>query len=52
MDACPFDPPRIKAHPEKSVAFMCDLCRGRAEGPICVEYCNFDALTVAKKEKG
>jgi len=49
IEACPFDPPRIKLHPEKNIAFMCDLCRDRAEGPICVEYCNFNALTVARK---
>lgn len=52
IDACPFDPPRIKLHPEKSVAFICDLCRGRADGPVCVEYCNFDALATAIKDKG
>ena len=51
IEACPFDPPGIKLHPEKNVAFMCDLCRDRAEGPICVEYCNFDALTYVKKEE-
>lgn len=47
IEACPFEPSRIKLHPEKNVAFMCDLCRGRAEGPVCIEYCNFDALTTA-----
>ena len=51
IDACPFDPSRIKLHPEKSIAFMCDLCRGRADGPICVEYCSFDALAFTKKEE-
>ena len=51
IEACPFDPPRIKLHPEKNVAFMCDLCRGRADGPICVEYCSFNALTYAGKEE-
>jgi len=50
IEACPFDPPRIKMHPEKSTAFKCDLCRGRAEGPICLEYCSFDALSLAEKE--
>jgi len=49
IEACPFDPPRIKLHPEKNVAFMCDLCRDRADGPICVEYCSFDVLTYARK---
>ena len=51
IEACPFDPPRIKLHSEKSIAFMCDQCRGRAEGPICVENCNFGALTYVTKEE-
>jgi Fe-S-cluster-containing hydrogenase component 2 len=50
IDACPFDPPRIKRHAEKKVAFKCDLCRGRKEGPICVEYCSFQALTFITKD--
>ena len=49
IEACPFDPPRLKLHPEKNIAFLCDLCRGRAEGSICIEYCGFDALTLARK---
>lgn len=51
IEACPFDPPRIKLYSEKNVAFMCDLCRSRTEGPICVEYCSFNALTYARKEE-
>ena len=50
IEACPFDPPRIKMHPAKNVAFKCDLCRGREDGPICLEYCNFDSLSLAEKE--
>ena len=50
IEACPFDPPRIKMHPEKSIAFKCDLCRDRSEGPICIEYCSFDALSLSQKE--
>jgi Fe-S-cluster-containing hydrogenase component 2 len=50
IEACPFDPPRIKMHPEKNVAFTCNLCRDRAEGPICVEYCSFDSLSLSRKE--
>ncbi len=49
-DACPMDPPRIKMHPVKSISFKCDLCRGRDEGPICIEFCNFDSLSLASKE--
>ena len=52
IDACIYDPPRIKMHPAKEIAFTCDLCRGRAEGPMCVEYCNFEALTLGTKEGG
>ena len=51
IDACPFDPPGIKMHPEKNVAFMCDLCRSRPEGPACVEYCNFSALSTRGDER-
>ena len=50
VDACPFDPPRVKMHPRKNIAFMCDLCRGRDDGPICIEYCNFDALKLDGKK--
>lgn len=50
IDACPFDPPGIKFNTEKNVAFKCDLCRGRDEGPICVEYCPFEALTYITNE--
>lgn len=43
-EACRFPPPRTNVHPVKNVAFKCDLCRGRIEGPICVEYCTMKAL--------
>jgi Fe-S-cluster-containing hydrogenase component 2 len=52
VGACPFDPPRIKINAEKNVAFKCDLCRGREGGPICVEYCPFQALEIASKDEG
>jgi carbon-monoxide dehydrogenase iron sulfur subunit len=45
IDACPFDPPGIKFNTEKNVAFKCDLCKGIEGGPMCVEYCPFQALT-------
>lgn len=51
IDACTFSPARIKIHSEKDVAFTCDLCRDRADGPICIEHCNFGAITLAKKEE-
>jgi Fe-S-cluster-containing hydrogenase component 2 len=44
MDACPLDPPRIKLNVKNDVAFKCDLCKDRADGPICVDYCNHGAL--------
>ena len=50
IDACRFDPPRIKMHPEKDIAFKCDLCRDRPDGPICLEYCSFDALSLVETE--
>ncbi len=48
IDACPFDPPGIKMHPRKNIAFTCDLCRRRSEGPICIEFCSFGALTLSE----
>jgi Fe-S-cluster-containing dehydrogenase component len=45
--ACRFDPPRTVLHPQKGVAFNCDRCLDRAEGPICVDYCTMGALTCA-----
>lgn len=51
--ACPFTPPRTNVHPVKKVAFKCDLCRGRKDGPICVEYCTMHALRKGSgKERG
>jgi Fe-S-cluster-containing hydrogenase component 2 len=51
-DACPFTPPRASVNPEKKVSFKCDLCRGRKDGPICVEYCTMHALRkVSGKER-
>jgi Fe-S-cluster-containing hydrogenase component 2 len=49
MDACPFDPPRMKFNASRKVVFKCDLCKGRKEGPLCVEYCPFQALTFSQK---
>jgi Fe-S-cluster-containing hydrogenase component 2 len=51
VDACPFDPPRIRINTGKNVAFKCDLCRGREGGPICVEYCPFQALKFVPKDE-
>jgi len=51
IGACPYEPSRIKMHPEKGVAFKCDLCMGRPLGPICIEYCSFDSLALSNKGK-
>ena len=45
INACPFEPKRIKLHPETVLSMVCDLCRGREKGPICAEYCPMKALT-------
>jgi len=44
--ACPLDPAGVKLHPDQTAAMKCDLCRGRENGPICVEYCAQQALAV------
>ncbi len=44
VKACPFEPSRIKTSPRKEYPFKCDLCHTRAAGPVCVEYCPFQAL--------
>jgi carbon-monoxide dehydrogenase iron sulfur subunit len=51
VNACPFDPPRISINAEKNVVFKCDLCVGRKDGPICVEYCPFQALKFLSKDE-
>jgi Fe-S-cluster-containing hydrogenase component 2 len=43
--ACPQKTAGIKLNSVKEVAFKCDLCRGRDNGPICVEYCGQKALS-------
>ena len=48
IKACPLDPVRVKMHPTREVAMNCDLCRGRADGPICVKYCTMNALSYTK----
>ena len=44
--ACPLTPARVKLNPDQTAAIKCDLCRERENGPICVEYCAQQALTV------
>jgi Fe-S-cluster-containing hydrogenase component 2 len=51
-EACSFTPPCAIVHPKKKISFKCDLCRGRKNGPVCVEYCAMDALRkVSGKER-
>lgn len=53
--ACPLTPERQvifrKKEDGKRVYYKCDLCRGRPEGPICVEVCPGDALTYVSAEE-
>ncbi len=49
-EACAYDPPRINYDPVKDKALKCDLCHGRPEGPICVEFCPQKALVLDVKE--
>ncbi len=41
---CPFG--AISRQKEPKVASKCDMCKGREEGPACVEYCPNDALVL------
>lgn len=49
--ACVYTPSRRKINPEKNVAINCNLCRERAEGPTCVQYCPFGALQLIPREQ-
>ena len=49
---CPLTPARIKLNPDRRVSFKCDLCRGRENGPICIEYCGQHALAVVRENTG
>lgn len=51
VDACSFDPPRVRLNVGKSVAFKCDLCRGRETGQLCVEYCDYGALRFVPRDE-
>jgi carbon-monoxide dehydrogenase iron sulfur subunit len=45
IEACDYG--AIKLHPERKVAYVCDLCDGE---PKCVEWCPEEALDFATKE--
>jgi len=51
IEACPFEVKRINLDKEKGIAIKCDLCKGRAAGPVCVEVCDRQALTLAKRRR-
>ena len=46
--ACPWDVPT--RHPERKVAIKCDLCAGRAGGPLCVEMCPLSGKALRYEE--
>lgn len=47
LNACPFNPPRIRYNAEKQICFKCDLCEGE---PQCVKFCGTGALTFVEEE--
>jgi len=51
IEACPFEVKRINLDEEKGIAIKCDLCKGRAGGPVCVEVCDRQALTLVTREE-
>lgn len=54
LRACVFDPPRINLvkSPDRTLrkAKKCDLCRERAEGPACVQWCPVRCLGLSDEE--
>jgi Fe-S-cluster-containing hydrogenase component 2 len=52
VEACPLMPEKLiiryKIIDGKRKYFKCDLCRGRPEGPVCVEVCPASALEFIK----
>jgi anaerobic carbon-monoxide dehydrogenase iron sulfur subunit len=54
LRACPLTPERaviaFKQAGRKKIYFKCDLCRGRDEGPICVQVCPAGCLTYVTAE--
>jgi len=47
--ACPYDAIVLSENPEKRY-LKCDLCAGRAEGPVCVEVCPVEAIVMEGAE--
>jgi aldehyde:ferredoxin oxidoreductase len=48
VEACIFDPPRIRLNEESGTALKCDLCGGN---PQCVQMCPSGALSFKKKPR-
>jgi len=48
QSSCPHN--AIFYSPDHDRYLKCDLCAGRAEGPLCVEMCPVGALTLADSE--
>ncbi len=44
VDACVFETSRIHLDDALGLAFKCDLCSGRPDGPACVAFCPEQAL--------
>jgi len=51
VSACSFDPSRISISVKNNVALKCDLCKGREDGPICIEYCPFQAIKFESQDE-
>jgi Fe-S-cluster-containing hydrogenase component 2 len=49
VTACPFEIKRINFDRQERVAIKCDLCRQKDTGPVCVEVCDRQALTIARR---
>jgi len=54
VEACPFEIPRVNIDLSAPIAerkaYKCDLCKDRENGPVCIEVCNRDALTLVAAE--
>jgi Fe-S-cluster-containing hydrogenase component 2 len=51
FDQCPQDMPRVVKDEGAKLARKCDLCKGRENGPACVEVCDRTALKYVKREE-
>lgn len=51
IEACVLDPPRINYDSERNICLICDLCKDRAEGPACIEFCPAECLVLKEAEQ-